>query len=78
MNLHSRSVAAPSGFRQTSRIALGKRTSLDEALKCQIVGRRNGFWRRVSRGDSGPRHFWVGHWSGGAFRREAIDLGFRD
>ena len=41
MNLHSRSVAAPSGFRQTSRIALGKRARLDEALKCQIFGRSN-------------------------------------
>jgi hypothetical protein len=78
MNLHSRSVAAPSGFRQTSRIALGKRTHLDEALKCQIVGGRNSFWRRISRGDSDSRHFRVGHWSGGPFRREAVDLGFRD
>lgn len=51
MNLHSRSVAAPSGFRQTSRIALGKRTCLDEALECQIMARRNCFARSALEGD---------------------------
>jgi hypothetical protein len=49
MNLDSRSVATPSGFRQTPRIALGKRTRFDESLKDQIAGRCNRIRRRSRR-----------------------------
>jgi hypothetical protein len=49
MNLDSRSVAAPSGFRQTPRIALGKRTRFDESLKDQIAARSDSVRRRTAR-----------------------------
>src|ERR1700722_3573106 len=49
MNLDSRAVAAPSGFRQTPRIALGKRTRFDESLKDQIAARSDSVRRRTAR-----------------------------
>jgi hypothetical protein len=51
MNLHSRSVAAPSSFCQTPRITLGKRARFNESLKGQIAGRCNSSSRRTSRGE---------------------------
>jgi hypothetical protein len=68
MNLDSRSVAAPSGFRQTPRIALGKRARFNESLKDQIAGRRNSSSRRTSRVAARSGSFHIeSHWSGSFF-----------